>query len=62
MLSREQPGYRGVDGNGIIRGLRLRRRRSRLPWIYLVYHAGHRRRPRRCAHDFDEELTLWPLD
>ena len=24
---------------GLVRGVRLRRRRSRVPWIYLVYHA-----------------------
>ena len=55
MLSREQPGNAG----GIIRGMRLRRRRSRLPWIYLVYHAEHYRRPRRAAHDLDDQPWLW---
>jgi hypothetical protein len=27
------------DYIGAVRGIRLRRRRSRVPWIYLVYHA-----------------------
>jgi len=31
------------DYIGAVRGIRLRRRRSRVPWIYLVYHAPSRR-------------------
>lgn len=58
MLSREQPR----KGDGIVRAMRLRRRRSRLPWIYLVYHAAHRHRPRRTARDMDDEPWLWSDD
>jgi len=32
-----------VDTQGFERRMQLRRRRSRMPWIYAVYHA--RRRP-----------------
>jgi hypothetical protein len=31
------------DNVGFVRGMQLRRRRSRVPWIYAVYHARHRR-------------------
>ena len=62
-MSRELPGNQGVNDNGIVRGMRLRRRRSRLPWIYLVYHAEHRRQRRRSARDRDpdreNEPWLW---
>ena len=34
---REVP-LENVGNRGAIRGLALRRRRSRVPWIYLVYH------------------------
>ena len=30
---------------GFIRGIELRRRRSRVPWIYSLYHVKTRRRP-----------------
>jgi hypothetical protein len=36
----------GADTNGnrvgVVQRLQLRRRRSRVPWIYAVYHARHR--------------------
>src|SRR5919204_2033 len=42
----------------VVRGLELRRRRSRVPWIYLVYHvreSGHRedritQKPQTCTY------------
>jgi len=37
------------DNAGAVRGIRLARRRTRVPWIYLVYHAPRRRRGLRQA-------------
>src|SRR5882672_3755709 len=31
------------DNPGPVRGIKLTRRRTRVPWIYLVYHARSRR-------------------
>jgi hypothetical protein len=33
------------DSIGFIRGIELRRRRSRVPWIYSLYHVKKRLRP-----------------
>ncbi|HET7220341.1 MAG TPA: hypothetical protein VFJ02_19940 [Vicinamibacterales bacterium] len=39
-----------ADDHGIIRTIQFRRRRSRVPWIYAVYHVRrHARRARRRA-------------
>jgi len=32
------------ENSGAVRRMRLARRRTRVPWIYLVYHARPRRR------------------
>jgi hypothetical protein len=51
----------GADAgaNGFIRGIELRRRRSRVPWIYSVYHARRRLSgpPRRLRNTLE-----WPKD
>jgi hypothetical protein len=51
----------GTDGHSIVRGMRLRRRRSSVPWIYVVYHAtDHRHRAPRPSRRGDP--GLWPSD
>src|SRR5688572_24781884 len=40
-LGRGMPGKNDVTVEAV-RAVELRRRRSRLPWIYVVYHAGLR--------------------
>ena len=40
---RPETGEHGnAENPGAIRELRLRRRRSRMPWVYLVYQVRHR--------------------
>jgi hypothetical protein len=51
----------GANSRSVVRGMRLRRRRSSVPWIYVVYHAkDHRHRARRPSQAGDPWLWLWP--
>jgi hypothetical protein len=46
----------------VVRVLRLRRRRTNVPWIYSLYHADRRPRRRRVrepSEGLEEELLLW---
>jgi hypothetical protein len=46
----------GTNGHGIscVRAMQLRRRRSRVPWIYAVYHARRRHRTGRHPRDWKQ--------
>jgi hypothetical protein len=54
------------DYTGAVRGVRLRRRRSRVPWIYLVYHVqstttgGRRRAVEKLAAELDAATCVQP--
>ncbi|HEU4937468.1 MAG TPA: hypothetical protein VFT39_13485, partial [Vicinamibacterales bacterium] len=62
MSKRYDGGRAGApcDYTGAVRGLRLTRRRSRVPWIYLVYHARSiRLASARASEPTRAERGLW---